>query len=84
MIRFHLTLSEIEKQQRNTLVFTVDISNQKVTQGNTETEKQNYAFFEANQLSMTCILQNEQPVRSFPCVCFFSWSLLTYDNNCFI
>lgn len=71
MISFHLTLSEIEKQQRNTLVFTVDISNQKVTQGNTETEKQNYAFFEANQLSMTCILQNKQPVRSFPCVVLF-------------
>lgn len=45
----------------------VDKSNQRVTQGNTKTEKQNFACFEVNQHTMTCILQNEQLVKKFPC-----------------
>lgn len=45
----------------------VDKSNQRVTQGNTKTEKQNFAYFEVNQLTMTWILQNEQLAKSFPC-----------------
>lgn len=45
----------------------VDKSNQRVTQGNTKTEKQNFACFEVNQQTMTCILQNEQLVQKFPC-----------------
>lgn len=45
----------------------VDKSNQRVTQGNTKTEKQNFACFEVNQQTTTCILQNEQLVKKFPC-----------------
>lgn len=48
----------------------VDKSNQRVTQGNTKTEKQNFACFEVNQQTMTCILQNEQLVKKFPCFLF--------------
>lgn len=57
----------MKSKHRNTLVFMVDKSNQRVTQGNTKTEKQNFAYFEVNQLTMTWILQNEQLAKSFPC-----------------
>lgn len=62
----------------------VDKSNQRVTQGNTKTEKQNFACFEVNQLTMTWILQNEQLTKSFPCFFVVAQSLLTRDNNHFL